>query len=286
MAKTGQSEKEYRVWASSIGKRVHISSLDKTICRQTGVNSIADLITKRTESTYHHVLSNSANPYEIAVLWQDAKADLLTWHCKLSAIANGLRRFPKANLESHCDKKYLDSVSKKWFDQKGTHIDVQAMNMTESSGYEIDMQDIIDFVKSYAPGQYKNAIEIVMIDIEARWKELTGFVIKDYYVQHLLSFEQPSVAEPEARPFKAKKPQKSAIVLNETPVEIINLPTEPVKIRKIKISKKARVHGFSRQVKYVPSLNLCGVWLQNMGFGAGNTVNVQYINDQIVVSHG
>lgn len=56
--------------------------------------------------------------------------------------------------------------------------------------------------------------------------------------------------------------------------------------RKIKISKSARISVFKRRVKYVPNLRLSGVWLQAFGFEAGQMVNIECINNQIVISHG
>ena len=193
LAKTGKCEQAYKVYATQVGQRMHINALDKIICEKSGVYSVAHLAMKPTSlplgisesEVVEYILNHSENAYEIAQIWKECKQNAEQWHCKESAIAAMLMCFPRSDFERFGDRNRLIDVSKRWFDEQGINIDVQAMVITENVGFEIEIQDIIDFVMTWRPSRYINPAQLLVRRIEARWFELVGFRIKDYYVEHL-----------------------------------------------------------------------------------------------------
>jgi hypothetical protein len=52
--------------------------------------------------------------------------------------------------------------------------------------------------------------------------------------------------------------------------------------RNLKVSKTARVN-VRRQVKWVPSLKLCGNWLLLAGIESGEQVEIEVLNNKIII---
>ncbi|MFN3378909.1 MAG: hypothetical protein ACK41O_05600 [Runella zeae] len=202
MAMTGKSEKEYYEFATEVGRKMHINSLDKLICAKLNVYTVAHLVYVSTELPFgisenevdEFLIEHSQNPYELGKLWLNAQAEVDSWICKESIVANSLTCFPKGDFEKWGDPNHLPDVSKSWFNKEGIHLDTQAMEMSENSGFEIEVQDLIDFVMKWRPRTYKSPALLRKKRIEARWKEVTTFSLKDYYVSHLIrmcQFEKP-----------------------------------------------------------------------------------------------
>jgi hypothetical protein len=128
-------------------------------------------------------------PLELAQLWKISKAESDSWMCKKSIIDEFLTPFPKENFEQHGDKNWLPDVSKSWFDKKGLKLDTQIKEMNSVHSFEeelaIGFDDVIEFVRSYKRNEYRNPEWMRMKEIEARFKELTTFQLKEYYVEHL-----------------------------------------------------------------------------------------------------
>lgn len=194
IATTGKTEKEYLEWASEVGRKMHINTLDKLVCAKLNIYSAAHLIHVPTplplgiseNEVSEYLIQNSQNPYELGKLWSETKADALAWTCKESTIANSLAFFPKSDFEQFGDKNHLADVSRTWFKKDGLNLDTQAQEMSENSGFEITVQDLVEFVMKYRPRTYKNPAEVKLKQIEERFREVTGFGIKEYYVEHLL----------------------------------------------------------------------------------------------------
>lgn len=209
IAKTGKSEAEYYAFATEVGQKMHINKLDQVICQKLSIYTVAHLAKLATQmpsgisekEANGYLLEHSINPYEIAKLWRDAKFEAELWTCKESTIANGLTFFPKTDFERYGDRNHLIDVSRSWFDKDGINLDVQAAEMSEKSGFEVSVQDIIDFVAKYRPKRYMNPAELLVKKIELRWKEVTGFVVKEYYVEHLLKMCELANVATEKAPF-------------------------------------------------------------------------------------
>ncbi len=206
---TGKTENDYLEWATEVGRKMHINKLDSLVCAKAGIYSAAHLIQKPTElplgipeqETEAYLIEHSQNAYELGKLWLKMKADADAWVCKESTIANSLTFFPKSDFEQHGDRNHLPDVSRSWFKVDGIHIDVQAQEMSENSGFEITVQDIIDFVMKWRPRTYKNPAELKVKQLEARFKESTTFTVKDYYVEHLLKMCEYRAPELDELPF-------------------------------------------------------------------------------------
>lgn len=206
---TGKTENDYREWATEVGRKMHINKLDSLVCAKVGIYSAAHLVQRPTElpadmpehAVEDYLIENSHNPYELGKLWLKLQADAQAWVCKESTIAGSLTFFPKSDFEQHGDRNRLPDVSKSWFKADGIHIDVQAQEMSENSGFEITVQDIIDFVMKWRPRTFKNPAELKVKQLEARFKESTTFAVKDYYVEHLLKMCEYQAPEQEEAPF-------------------------------------------------------------------------------------
>ena len=209
MATTGKSEREYESWAKEVGRRMHINTLDKIVCATAEIYTAAHLVYRLTEmpdgigegEADAYLIENSNNAYELAKLWLKTKADADAWICKESWIANTLSCFPKVDFESWGDRNCLADVGRGWFRADGLHLDTQAQEMTEMSGFEIEIQDLVDFVMKFKPGTYRNPAQIKLKQIEARFKSVTTFGIKDYYVQHLILVCQYEGMSDDSLPF-------------------------------------------------------------------------------------
>ncbi|NBB22573.1 hypothetical protein GVN20_24680 [Runella sp. CRIBMP] len=194
MAATGKTEIEYQAWASEVGKKMHINNLDKIVCAKFDIYTVSHLANILTElplgipenEVNAYLIEFSVNPLELAKLWNEMQAEAQSWICKESIIANSLAFFPKTDFEQFGDKNHLPDVSRAWFKKDGLNLDTQAQEMSENSGFEITVQDLIDFVMKWRPRTYKNPAELTVKRIEERFREVTTFGIKDYYVQHLM----------------------------------------------------------------------------------------------------
>lgn len=194
MASTGKTEEDYKEWASSVGRQMHINTLDKLICATNNVYAVSHLGFQRTEiseyldekETTDFLIEHSTNPYELAMIWSQTRLEAYNYVDRFSIIDMFLSQFPKENFERFGDKNWLPDVSRSWFKKDGVPLDTQLQEMSSVSGIDIEMDDIIEFVRTYRRNTYLNPAQILLKKIEQRWKELTTFSLKDYYVEHLI----------------------------------------------------------------------------------------------------
>jgi hypothetical protein len=196
IASTGKTENDYNAWASEVGRKMHINKLDALVCAKLGIYTVAhlpylptefpELMTEKDAVAY--LRENSINPYELGKTWLEAQADADAFVSKLSILNEHLRPFPKSDFERHGDVNKIGSVSRSWLKKDGVNLDVQLMEINDMNLYGewITMEDAIDFVMQFRPGSYQNPAQILVEFIEYRFKEITTFAIKDYYVQHII----------------------------------------------------------------------------------------------------
>ena len=191
---TGKSEKEYYEWATQVGRQMHINTLDKLICAKMNIYAISHLSYLSTEINEYmtaeqlevYLFEHSENPLEIGKLWKDAQLDTLAWMDKSSVIDEFLKPFPKADFERWGDKNVLGDVSKSWFAKSGLNLDTQLQEMNSVSGLGIEMDDVIEFIKTYRRNSYVSPPAQKVKALEERWRELTSFGLKDYYIDHMI----------------------------------------------------------------------------------------------------
>ena len=191
----GAKEVNYVAFSKITAQKVAISRMDTELTERLNIYTVAHLWNISTEAPeqfmdeneYHnYLIENSKNPYELAKLWKQAKADAQSWSCKESIIAESLPAFPKKCFERWGDKNWLKDISKKWFNDKAIELDFMVEMMSENNGIEISIDDCIEFVMKYKPDTYKNPKRLEQEMIEKRFKEIAGFSIKDYYADHLI----------------------------------------------------------------------------------------------------
>jgi hypothetical protein len=207
VATTGKTEREYREWASEVGRRMHINTLDRLICAKLGIYTVSHLVQLITElpigidpdKVDDHLLQYSENPLELAKLWMDACADADAWVSVESVLDEHLAPFPKEDFERWGDKNWLPDVSRAWFRKTGRNIDVQVEQINEFASAQISIDAVIDFVRQNRPNSYRSPALERRERIEERFRELTSFRIKDYYAVHLIQsayFSIPISTEP------------------------------------------------------------------------------------------
>ncbi|MDI9870028.1 hypothetical protein [Flectobacillus roseus] len=191
---TGKTEAEYKAWATQVGRKMHINTLDKLICATMNIYSVSHLSYLTTEISdlmsqeqlADYLFEHSQNPLEIAQLWQSAKTEENAWLDKNSVINEYLKPFPKTDFERWGDKNWLADVSKSWFNKEGLNLDVQIQEMNHLYELEITIDDVLEFVRTYRRNTYSSPAAQKVRALESRFKELTSFALKDYYAEHLI----------------------------------------------------------------------------------------------------
>lgn len=205
MAATGKTEAEYYAYATEVGQRMHINALDKLICAKFDIYTVSHLAHRLTPipegmpelELDDYLIEHSQNPLELGVLWQKLKAEEDSIVTKETELNSLLKPFPKPDFERFADPNWQADVSRSWFKKVGANLDVQLMEINDTSCLHFTMDDLIEFIRNYRPGGYVNTAELLRIEtVEKRFKELTTFRIKPYYVEHLMKscnyYETPS----------------------------------------------------------------------------------------------
>jgi hypothetical protein len=191
---------DYISFSKRTAQKVTISRHDGFLCEKFNVYTISHLahvnntLPEGTDlRNPDAIVENTSNPYELAKMWVDLKNDVENYISKESVISEKFYGLKKADLERFGDKNW--NISKKWFFEDAIGIDVKVEVLAEESGLEIGIDDVLDFVKSYKPGEYKNPMKVLREKVEDKFKEVAGFQIKDYYAEHLIkSCEYDSTA--------------------------------------------------------------------------------------------
>jgi hypothetical protein len=202
---TGKTEKDYYTWATEVGRRMHINKLDGLVCAKLDIYTVAHLAEHPTqlpegmpESEVNDFLAiHSENPYELAVLWKKTKADAESWVSKESILNEWLTGIRKEDFERWGDKNHAGDINKKWWSKDGLALDTRLQEINEMCLLmeEITTEDAIDFIRAHKPGGYVNPAQKLIKHIEERFKLVTTFRIKDYYVEHLVKMCQATKTE-------------------------------------------------------------------------------------------
>lgn len=194
----GTSEVDYTEFSKRTARKVVISRFDDDICERFKIYAVSHLAYIQTEvpegvwmeenDFESFVYENTKNPYEIARIWMKLKTDAENYFDKESVLAEYLGPFPKVDFERWSDKNCVCDVSRSWFKSDAMHIDVKVEELNENPQIPFDftIQDCIDFVRKYRPNSYKNPVQLQKEALESRFKELTGFYLKEYYAVHLI----------------------------------------------------------------------------------------------------
>jgi hypothetical protein len=211
MAATGKTEREYEKWATQVGQRMHINRLDGLVCARMGIYTVAHLVHLSTEvpddmglaEMDEHLAQHSENAYELATLWLRLRGDAEAWVSKESVLNEWLTGVKKEDFERWGDKNHAGDVSRKWWNAEAVSLDgvLHEINDMELLNEEITFEDAIEFIKAHKPGGYVNPVWGMVARVERRFKEITTFRLKDYYVDHLLSMCQVAQPELEDAPF-------------------------------------------------------------------------------------
>ena len=192
---TGKTESDYQAWASQVGRQMHINSLDRLICAKLGIYTVAHLPQLPTvlpedmweeNQVDEYLIANSVNPFELAKLWRYYHNEARMYVSVDSVLAEYLNPFPKTDFEKMGDANHLPDVAKAWFKKAGTNLDVQVDEINEVAPILVTIDDVLAFVRSHKPGCYQSPAQILVEQIEVRFKDVTTFRIKDYYAEHLL----------------------------------------------------------------------------------------------------
>lgn len=182
---------DYESFAKRTAQKVTISRHDGWICEKFNIYNIAHLVhihnTVPEEidiTNPEEIIDSTVNPYELARMWKDVSNDAVNYVDKWSIIAEKFYGMKESDFERWGDKNW--NISKKWFFPDAINLDVKVEALSEESGIEIGIEDVIQFVKDYKPGEYMNPRKQLLKKIESKFKEVTGFTIKPYYAEHLI----------------------------------------------------------------------------------------------------
>lgn len=210
IGKYGTSVEDYIEFSKRTARKVTISRYDTDICTKFRIYTISHLTNFPTElpdlgineqEYTDYLFENTKNPYEIAKLWLCLKGDAEGFVSNETIIAEHLPAFPKEDFERWGDKNWLTDVSKTWFKKDSINLDVKVEEINTQVGSSITVDECIEFVKKYRPNTYKNPIQLKKEELEARFKEITGFNIKDYYAEHLIKSCEFSILDTTEVPF-------------------------------------------------------------------------------------
>lgn len=186
-------EKHYVEFSRRTAQKVTISRHDTFLCEKLGIYNIAHLIHVHATLSENvnlnnpeEIIEDTQSPYELAKMWLDISQDAAAFESKETLINQFVWLIKKDDFERFGDKNHINSISKRWFSNDTLAIDVKAQELSEMAGFEITVDDIIEFIKSNKPGEYQNPMEKLKVKIEDRFKELFGFGLKDYYAHHLV----------------------------------------------------------------------------------------------------
>jgi hypothetical protein len=190
----GSTNEDYVAFARATARKVHVSRMDQIVCEVSKVYSVNHLVHTQAElefymtevDTREYVLEHSINAYQIGLIWKELKADAEGYYSKTCVIDEFLGQFTKGSFERFGDVNWSKDVHRGWFSEKGLALDVALMEMNSSSGFVIEMDDLIDFVKTYRRNEYVSSARKKQQFLEDKWKGLFGFNIRDYYVEHLI----------------------------------------------------------------------------------------------------
>lgn len=107
-------------------------------------------------------------------------------------ICEALSKFPKSCFERWGDPNCIKDVSRAWFAEHGVQIDVQAEVITSTYGVEISIQDIIDHVMTYKPGEYKKPLQDELERLLGDFRELFDFNLTPGYARFLANLKLKS----------------------------------------------------------------------------------------------
>lgn len=192
--RTGKSVDDYYNWARECGQKASHSYKDKMICEKMNVEKLEDTISLEmteyqasmsVENMSQNILDNSENPADIASCWlelynqNDDSID--------GFLNENLRPTTKESFERWGDKNHLLSVSPSWFSKDGLPLDVQAMQLTEGYGKDINENDIISYLITYRKGKYKSFYSQLAEKYEEKFEQLFSFKLSRSYAEHLMA---------------------------------------------------------------------------------------------------
>lgn len=189
----GSTEADYIKHSKRTARKVTISRHDTAICEKFNLYTIAHLVHVHDElpdgidlRDMDAIVEATINPYELAKMWIHVRSEAENFFSKETVINQHFDCIRKTCFERWGDKNWLTDVSKKWFDDDAIELDVKIDSISQESGLEIEVDDVIEFVRQFKPGEYQNPMQLLQSRIEEKFKENCGFNIKSYYADHLV----------------------------------------------------------------------------------------------------
>lgn len=198
MERTGLGEDAYYAHSRKVCGKRHFNMRVSQLLAVSGFNPIAFLEVQITafdpdepENEKDHLLwlvQDCENPMKVLKGYLDYyhNEDHLQ---ELDAhIAELLRSFPEASFRRFGDINQVDQKKffKRYCDEKGMPIDVQAMEMSEITGKEITPQDIADFAIAHPKGAQSYKVVTWADRLAERYFFLTGNKLNYDFARQLL----------------------------------------------------------------------------------------------------
>lgn len=160
-------------------KKIHKLSEGKT----------ADIKENMSNEDYaQSVLYSSENPAEIAHVW--SQQEEIPIDAKEQVIKESLRRSPIESIYRFGDRNSVPKIAVlNYTSKKGLSLDVQAMEMANSSGLDITPQDLVDFIGKYPKGKRTaTTTNPIKPQLEDKFKSLTGLELTPEFANDIAEF--------------------------------------------------------------------------------------------------
>ena len=192
--RTGLTEADYYAWATECGNKASHSHKDSSLASKLGIEieKLADY--KRlvylpdnlgTLELAEYYFQNAENPGDLALAYFSLKDFTGEDHTKEGFIAFNIRATTKESFKRFGDANNFSSVSPSYFSKEGTPLDIQSEVLSETAGYEITIQDLVDFMMTYKWGKYKSRWVVLQESIQGKIEEICGFQVKEKYMKRL-----------------------------------------------------------------------------------------------------
>ena len=192
MAKRNFSEKEYERFATNVGLQIDLNKkIRQTIdaCQNPWsiMQRFKDLAKISETQEELEVSLHTSNPMQLLL-------EYIHWHSqaynrgdKETIIANNLRSVKESCFYRFGDRNQISlKLKKQWFSNRAVEIDVACMELSSLAGFEINPENVVDFIVAH-PGGSKEYILFQNIDrIANAFHLLVGYRINLYYARTIL----------------------------------------------------------------------------------------------------
>lgn len=134
-------------------------------------------------------IPHDQNPFILAREFMDILTANDSEGTKSYILSENISKFPQGDFIRFGDRNWLKDVSRSWFSEAGTRLDVQVDIMNGVHGKEFTTSDIIDHVREHKPGEYIKPLQDEINSVTLEFSRLFDFKLTPAYARFLLGIE-------------------------------------------------------------------------------------------------